>query len=517
MSCLLETLQQRAQSTPDAILFDDGQCTLAAGAAWHAIARLRAWMVDNDCKVIAIAGDNSIGWILSDLGLLDLPVRVIPLPGFFSSAQIAHVIARGHVDTVLGTPQALASISTNSFIDITQIDADFNIHAGRLACERTYIGHYEKVTFTSGSTGNPKGVRLDLKTLENTVKAIATALQPLAIETHLGVLPFTTLLENIAGVYAPLLQGVRIHLRRMEQLGLASPEQFNPFLLLNTFQNVQPHACILVPQLLLALVTLLERGLTVGNKSVENNFRFIAVGGGKVASSMIEKARAFQLPVFEGYGLSECGSVIALNLPGADRIGSVGKPLSHATINIAGDGEILVKGAVMSGYLLDEKTEECAVSRECNTDDVMSSGDIGYVDDDGFLYVSGRKKNMFITAFGRNVNPEWVEAELLHFLPIRQVTVWGEALAQNVALIVARSGFTQQDVDQAVAACNQQLPDYARVGRIVMAPHAFTVENGMATANGRIRRGEIEKSFSDILYQPNALPCIDNGEPHEFF
>lgn len=494
-STLLTVLAERAQHAPDQVVLDNGQQTLSVSELWRAVTQLRMQLCAMSCKSVAIAGDNSIGWIISDLALLGLPVRVVPLPGFFSSSQISHVMHEAQIDTVLAPATMFAGLSTAGFNQLQTLNSDLDICAYRNGCNANISSDYEKVTFTSGSTGNAKGVRLSLNTLENTAHAIADAMQPLAIESHLGVLPYATLLENIAGLYAPLLQGVRIHVRRMDQLGLASPEQFNPFLLLGALQSVQPQACIMVPQLLLALVTLLERGMHIGS-----SFQFIAVGGGKVARSMIEQARTLGLPVYEGYGLSECGSVVALNLPGDERVGSVGRPLSHCEIRLADDGEIMVRGAVMSGYLTAQNTSTLATETQ-----EIATGDLGFLDDDGYLHVSGRKKNMFITAFGRNVNPEWIEAELLRYLPIRQVAVFGEALPQAIAVVVPRAGFTPQHIEQAVADCNHQLPDYARIGQIVISPTPFTTENGLATANGRVRRLAIESQFADQLCAPVLL------------
>lgn len=500
MSSVLECLRQRAAAQPERIVLDDGRCTLDSRALWHAVQQVRAVVQAQHCKVIALAGDNTLGWIIADLALLDLPVRVVPLPTFFSPAQIGHVFAQAQVDTVLAPGALLQNFPEVSLEKIQTVDAVHDIALARVAgavpAEETAFCYgdfstYEKITFTSGSTGTAKGVRLSLTTLESTAQAIAAALQPLSVESHLGVLPFATLLENIAGLYAPLLQGVRIHVRGLAQLGLASPEQFNPFLLLNEIQNVKPHATILVPQLLLALVSLRQRGMQTGD-----SFRFIAVGGGKVASALLQQAQDFGLPVYEGYGLSECGSVVALNLPGTTKPDSVGKPLSHCTIRIADDGEIHVRGAVMSGYLGEPESADVEIA----------TGDLGHFDADGFLHVDGRKKNMFITAFGRNVNPEWVEAELLRFLPVRQVAVFGEALPRNVAIVVARNGFSAADVDAAVAECNRGLPDYARIGRVVLATDPFTVGNGLATANGRVRRAAIEQHYADLL-KHNFLPA----------
>lgn len=499
MSLLLDCLALRAHQHPDAVLLDDGARSVSASEITAAVTCLRDQIRAMNSRSVAIVGDNSLAWILCDLALLGLPVRVVPIPAFFSMAQIKHVLQEAAIDTLIGTAGALATVTFHNNdrkekenAEAVPLLPEFNVCAVRAAplaggVPAADIKHYEKVTFTSGSTGNAKGVRLSLDMLERTAQSIAAALAPLEITSHLGVLPYATLLENVAGIYAPLLQGVTIHVRGMAQLGLSSPEQFNPFLLLGEIQKVKPQATILVPQLLLALVSLGERGLTVGDA-----FRFIAVGGGKVACSLIDKAKTLGLPVYEGYGLSECGSVVTLNLPGNNRPGSTGRPLSHSTIRLADDGEIMVKGAVMSGYL---NEPDLADSAE------IATGDIGFFDDEGYLHVSGRKKNMFITAFGRNVNPEWVEAELLRHLPIRQVSVFGEALPQNVAIIVARNGFTQQDVDAAVEHCNQSLPDYARIGHIVMSPFPFTTDNDMATANGRLRRVVIEKTFSTDIEQ----------------
>ncbi len=113
-------------------------------------------------------------------------------------------------------------------------------------------------------------------------------------------------------------------------------------------QESEATTAILLPQLLQALVGAGEAGAVRFTR-----LRFLAVGGAPVAPRLLERARTLCLPVFEGYGLSECASVVALNGPGAERAGSVGRPLPHARVRIAADGEILVAGALFSGYLGD--------------------------------------------------------------------------------------------------------------------------------------------------------------------
>ncbi|MNY07783.1 Long-chain-fatty-acid--CoA ligase FadD15 [compost metagenome] len=137
---------------------------------------------------------------------------------------------------------------------------------------------------------------------------------------------------------------------------------------------------------------------------------------------------------------------------------------------------MLVRGACMLGYLGEPPL----------ADDWLGSGDLGHWED-GFLVLHGRKKHQFVTAFGRNVNPEWVEAELVQQLPIAQAWLYGEALAANVAVIVPRSGeLADGDLQAAIDQVNAGLPDYARVHHWLRAAQPFSEANGLATANGRL-------------------------------
>jgi long-subunit acyl-CoA synthetase (AMP-forming) len=115
--------------------------------------------------------------------------------------------------------------------------------------------------------------------------------------------------------------------------------------------------------------------------------------------------------------------------------------------------------------------------------------------------VTGRKKNIFITSFGRNVSPEWVERELTVNPVIAQAAVFGEARPFNVAVIVARAPSVQAFalVDEAIAQVNQSLPDYARVTRWILAEQPFHFNNGLATSNGRLRRDQIFKHYLDSI------------------
>jgi long-subunit acyl-CoA synthetase (AMP-forming) len=214
--------------------------------------------------------------------------------------------------------------------------------------------------------------------------------------------------------------------------------------------------------------------------------RFVAVGGARVSPALIERARALGLPVYEGYGLTECASVVALNTPEADRRGSVGQPLPHVGVRIAEDGEIAVSGTGFLGYVGQPFSEP-----------EFLTGDLGRLDADGFLHVEGRRKHVLITSFGRNVAPEWPEAELLAGAALAQAAVFGEGRPQLCAVLVPAPAASDAAIAEQVGAANARLPDYARIGQWVRAETPFAPQNGLATANGRVRRDAVWERYRE--------------------
>ena len=196
------------------------------------------------------------------------------------------------------------------------------------------------------------------------------------------------------------------------------------------------------------------------------------------------------LPGYEGYGLSEAASVVAVNRPGDTRPGTVGRPLPHVRLRFAADGEIEVGGSLFSGYLGDGEEKPGRF---------WPTGDIGHLDDEGFLHLTGRKKHIFITAFGRNIAPEWVERELTVTGAIAQAVVYGEARPFNVAVLVPRMAADAAVIAQTVAQANARLPDYARIRRWLLADAPFSLANGQWTGTGRPRRQAIWKAYAERI------------------
>ena len=446
----------------------------------EAIAERRGVLEAVGARRVALALDNGPQWALWDLALLAGGQVCVPLPGFFSPTQQMHVLDSAGIDTLIVDPAAASATLFAGFVPVApgilqrtppQLPA---LPAGTA-----------KITYTSGSTGQPKGVCLSAAAQLAVAHSVAQIGEGGAVERHLGVLPLATLLENIAGLYAGLLAGARVELLPMRTIGFSGGGGFDPARFLQTLHAHRPHSLILLPQMLLALVGAAEQG-----HALPAGLRFVAVGGGQVSPRLLQRAEALGLPVYEGYGLSECASVVCLNTPSARRIGTVGRPLPHAGVRIGDDGEVQVRGARMLGYL-----GEAPPADALAVDAWLGTGDLGHFDD-GFLVLHGRRKHQFITAYGRNVNPEWVEAELVQQGAIAQAWVHGEARPENLAVLVPRrADCSDVELEAAVAAANAGLPDYARAHRWLRAEAPFTPANGLLTANGRLRRAALAAHY----------------------
>lgn len=478
-SRILSAIADRARLNDGRIALSDQHIALTYGALETAVegaARdLFMWApLARPGSPVAVRLPNGPAWVILDLALMRLGWASVPLPGFFTDAQRDHAMADagacllierdddGEGDLSLaGTPLRVTPLAQPP---------------------RALPPGTAKITYTSGSTGQPKGVCLSRAHMEAVAGALVEAIGADYAGLHLPLLPLSILLENVAGLYTTLLAGGRYHILPPDLLGLADP--FRPDLprLAAAISDTQANSLILVPELLRALMMVMTfTGVRLPA------LRLVAVGGAKVAPSLLARADELGLPVYEGYGLSECASVVALNTPSARKAGTVGRPLPHLRTRIE-NGEIVVEGASYLGYAGGE-----------TRDGPVMTGDLGEIDADGFLRISGRRTNTIITSHGRNVAPEWVESELTAQPEIRQAVVLGEAQAELSALIVPLiPGMDEAAIAGAVARANANLPPYAQVGRWLIRD-GFDVAAGELTNNGRPRRAVLSARHQDFL------------------
>jgi acyl-CoA synthetase (AMP-forming)/AMP-acid ligase II/pyrroloquinoline quinone (PQQ) biosynthesis protein C len=463
MSLLLEAILARADREGGRVALDDGKHRIGYADLQAAIDDMAELISDElpGAGPVAIDLANGIDWAIADLALLKLGRPCIPLPPFFTADQRAAALADAGAAATIG-PKGI----------VRHPHADRDLPNGTT-----------KISYTSGSTGDPKGICLGDRQILQTAQAIVARLGEDIAGVHFPILPLGVLLENVAGLYATLLAGGRYLIRPSTSIGLANPFMVDDAALVAAIANSGATSLILVAEYLARIVDRLERsGQRLGH------LKLVAVGGSRVPRSLIERAERVGLPVVQGYGLTECGSVVSLEAVGEHDRGTVGHPLRHASISLASDGEIVIDGSFHLGTV--------GHPRDGGP---IYTGDIGEIDDRGRLSIVGRKSNLIITSFGRNVAPEWVEEHLVAQPQIAQAMVYGDGEASLLAFVVPST--VDADVAAGVAAANAELPAYARIERWQPC-RPFTAADATLTANGRLRRAAIfERAASRPFFE----------------
>jgi len=472
---------------PNLVALTDTQDSLSYTQLIEAVESLSQWLVANHVSTLALHAENSIAWVIVDLACQEAGVLCIPLPSFFSDRQLDSCLKDTLVDMLMTNSAQLIDGALCELRDAKELfGAPCSIRTFKLTPENRHQdlppdqqrcpSNTQKITFTSGSTGTPKGVCLSADHQWVTADALAVTID-IESPIHLCVLPLATLLENVAGIYAPLLSGGTIIVPSDTQRGLSGSSGLHLGALLECISTVSPTTMILLPALLSALVAACQQGWTP-----PETLKFIAVGGAKVAPELLTQALDLGLPVYEGYGLSECGSVVALNTPNNNRPATVGKLLPHCCVSVVGE-DIIVSKPVFLGYYGD---------RDSWYPTSVNTGDLGSLED-GYLAVNGRRKNLIISSFGRNINPEWIESELLAQPLLLQCVVVGESRPNLAAFISAPDNISNQQINSWIASVNRRLPDYARVERWERLE--LKQWDGLVTPNGRPQRQKLNQQF----------------------
>ena len=428
-------------------------------------------------RVIGLLGGNGTDWAVAQLAAWVAGKTIVPLPKFFSLPQLEHVIRDAAIDHVVATRDALA-LAAALGIGTTPIS---DRRAAAFPAPTPGAG---VIVYTSGSTGRPKGVRLGLEQIDCQARALAKAIEASPRDLYLSVLPLSLLLEMIAAICVPVLVGARTHFASSvaHSVGAGRPAD-----VLKEFERWRPTTTVLVPQLLSTWVAQLEaRG-----KRPPEGLRYVAVGGAPVSEALAERAWGLGIPVHEGYGLTECCSVVAVNRPGRRKAATVGEPLPGLDIRIE-DGEVVVNGAtVMEGYLHAARAEQ-----------PWRTGDLGRLDQDGFLCVTGRKDNLLVTAFGRNICPEWVEAILMGDPRIAACAVLGHGQEHlSVLLVPSTSGerWLMESPRAHILLWLEQIcidaPLYAVPKDFVVCQATEAKRIGLLTSNGRIVRDAAKRAY----------------------
>ncbi|MGC6367168.1 MAG: AMP-dependent synthetase/ligase [Candidatus Marinamargulisbacteria bacterium] len=391
------------------------------------------------------------------------------------------------------------------------------------------------ILYTSGTTGVPKAVPL---THENVVSNFLGILDIIPIshtDASLSFLPLSHIFERTVGFVCVMGVGARIYYAESidtvaRDLLVAKPTFIIsvPRLYEKIYQKVMGNASG-AKKVILKLALAIGRNFSESNplwkvaykvvfskihEKTGGNVRFLVTGGAPISAHIETFFNAIGLPVVQGYGLTETSPIITGNLD--QKVGSVGKPLDNLTVRIADDGEICVKGPnVFSGYL------------NVSNDDVFTddgyfrTGDLGSLDDNGFLYVTGRKKEIIVLSNGKNVSPNLVEETLAKSAFVNQVVVVGDNHSYLVALVVpdveqvaqtlsksndanalASDPDVQELILQDLKALSAPLAAFETIKKVALIPTEFSIDGKELTPTLKLRRKEINKKYEDTI---NAL------------
>jgi long-chain acyl-CoA synthetase len=405
--------------------------------------------------------------------------------------------------------------------------------------------------YTSGTGGNPKGVMLSHRAIMTNCYSACELLRQLGLgdEVFLSFLPLSHAYEHTAGLYFPISIGAQIYYAESIET------------LANNLTEARPTIMVSVPRLYEVMHRRIELGLkrqspikqalfakavALGRKEYEKpgslgpvrgllnrlldrlvrdkvrarfggRLKAMVSGGAPLNPEVGIFFTALGVRLLQGYGQTEAAPVISCNPPDKVKLHTVGPALERVEVRIAEDGEILARGdLLMDGYWNNE-----AATRRALVDGWLHTGDIGHLDEDGYIQITDRKKDIIVLSGGDNLSPQRIEGQLTLQPEIGQAMIYGDKHAYPVALLVPDEEFARQwpgggatpgdfkalakdeafvkALGQAVERANADLAQLERVKRFAVADAPFTVDNEQMTPTLKVRRHKVLENYRETL------------------
>lgn len=488
-------------------------------------------------KRIALIGENSYAWVLTYLAVVNINATIVPLDKELTAEEICELVKRAGACALFHSPAfdeeaVYASKNIPELYTVSlkaQGNADDKLEAliqhGKdlVAQGKDRYSNIEidrertcSILFTSGTTGKSKGVMLSHKNLGANIVSACELVKYTPDDVFLSILPIHHTYENMAGILCPLNFGSTIAFCESVKL---LPECLSLF---------KPTVMVLVPLYLETFYnriwesarkqgkeSKLKLGVRIGNflsllgfnvrdkllhdvrKFFGGRLALVISGGAHLNPKLVDGFKGFGITVVQGYGITECSPIISVNRNKCLKAESVGWIMSCNDVKIDNDGQILVKGDnVMIGYLDDEQGTADAFDGHW-----YKTGDLGYMDKDGFLYVTGRCKNLIVLKNGKNVMPDEIESLLQQSGLIAEAMVKESYADENgsdsiMAIIYPDPSITKdkttkelcQAIQAEVDAVNQKLVLYKRVQHFVLRSSEFP-----KTTTKKIQRYKVAK------------------------
>ncbi len=524
---------------------------------------------------VAILSESRPEWVIADLAILSMGAITVPIYATSTSAEIQYILEHSQARYIfISTPEQAKKfaevrkqLSSVSLIVISDLQSKMEgavsfaefIGSGRTSAARKNIQQeldsvvptdLASIIYTSGTTGPPKGVMLTHVNLLSNCDACFSYIPTDSNDVTLSFLPLSHVFERMAGYYYAIRNGSTIcYAERMDTV----PENI---------VEIAPTMCCSVPRFFekmqakileqVSAAPPLRQKLFFWAKKVGENvsklrrekkeipvrlriqhavasqlvskkiqkklggrLRFFVSGGAPLSKELAEFFHAFGVLILEGYGLTETSPVISVNSPRAFKFGSVGKVIPDVEVKIAEDGEILVRGPnIMRGYY-----NNVAATREVIVDGWFLTGDVGRLDEEGFLFITDRKKDIIVTAGGKNVSPQNIERTLISDLFITQVCVFGDRKPFLTALIVpnweavktwaaqqATSSLSKEALSRQpsvleffrkrIDRCMADFPPYSTLKYFSLMTTEFTQPGGELTPTLKLKRKVIAQKYA---------------------
>ncbi len=353
------------------------------------------------------------------------------------------------------------------------------------------------MVYTSGTTGEPKGAMLSHRYILNSVESLRRTVPIFDSDTVISYLPGCHVAERISGIYNRLYNGTPAYFikdlsRLYEYMLDIKPTVFAS--LPRFFEKI--HASVVA-----------KNGGNAETQAVKDafggNIRLLTSGGAPLPLEIADFFEKHDLPILQAYGLTE-NICVAFNTVEDHRFGTVGKPMPMCEVKIAADGEILVRSEMMfSGYYKGaEKTAEMF-----DTEGWLKTGDLGFLDEDGFLKITGRKKEIIVLSSGKNVAPALVENYVKESHLVSHCFLYGDGRSYCVAMITLNQAETASHsaeyiraaVDRAVAAANTRVSTAEQIKKFVILDADFSAEKDEITPTMKLKRRIVAENYKDIL------------------
>ena len=448
---------------------------------------------------VAIIGETSVNWIASYLAIVTGDNVAVPLDALLPAEDLIDLLNRSHSKVLFLSPKlvSLAEMVLEKCPKLTQIwllsdSYEQFIQNGKIGTipELMNLGNtiidiagaeadaLATIIFTSGTTGKSKGVMLTQKNLFDNVDNVHYEAEPGCV--MMSVLP----IHHAYCLVMDWLKGF--------SLGAIVCINDSFMHMVRNMNIFKPEVILMVPLMIESIYKRLSANAdadidAVKEKVFGGKLRIIFTGGAHLDPFYIEEFEKYGVDILEGYGMSECSPVITTNTPENHKPGSIGKPLDNVEIKIE-DGEILVRGtSVMQGYYEMPKETDAAFS-----DGWLHTGDKGYLDDEGYLFINGRVKNLIIMSNGENISPEEIENKIALNPLVSEVIITGNNTGLTAHIypeqdIIEKNKLSAEDVKTSlqdfIDSYNSAQPSYRHITNLVVRNEPF-----IRNTTGKIKR-----------------------------